>query len=72
MVARARGSAYEVQTQLEVAHKLGYLADAAFDVLFEKASEVSRLLNGLIKNLQKQIATDAVRPPETQELTPKS
>ena len=65
MVARARGSSYEVQTQLEAAYKLGYLADAAFDVLIEKASEVSRLLNGLIKNLQKQIATDVVRPPKT-------
>lgn len=65
MLARARGSSYEIQTQLEAAHKLGYLADAAFDDLMEKASEVSRLLNGLIKNLQKQIATDEHRPPKS-------
>ena len=65
MVARARGSSFEVQTQLEASYKLGYLATAEFDVLLEKASEVSRLLNGLIKNLQKQIAADGLRPPKS-------
>ena len=65
MLARARGSSYEIQTQLEASHQLGYLPDAAFDGLMEKASEVSRLLNGLIKNLQKQIAADEHRPPKT-------
>jgi four helix bundle protein len=65
MLARARGSSFEVQTQLEASHKLGYLATAEFDVLLEKASEVSRLLNGLIKNLQKQIAADDFRPPKS-------
>ena len=64
MLARARGSSFEVQTQLEASYKLGYLATAEFDVLLEKASEVSRLLNGLIKNLQKQIAADDLRPPK--------
>jgi len=56
---------FEVQTQLEASYKLGYLATAEFDVLLEKASEVSRLLNGLIKNLQKQIAADGLRPPKS-------
>ena len=62
MVSRARGSSYEVQTQLEVARNLGYLAQEAFDTLLERASEVSRLLNGLIHNLQQQIAKDAAHP----------
>lgn len=65
MLARARGSSYEVQTQLEASNKLGYLDDTVFETLLEKASEVSRLLNGLIKNLQKQIAADDLRPPKT-------
>jgi four helix bundle protein len=65
MLARARGSSYEVQTQLEASYKLGYLADDAFETLIEKANEVSRLLNGLIKNLQQQIALDAIRSPKT-------
>ena len=62
MLARARGSSFEVQTQLEASHQLGYLADTAFDVLIGKATEVSRLVNGLMKNLQKQIAADERRP----------
>jgi four helix bundle protein len=65
MVARARGSSYEVQTQLEASFNLGYLARDQFDDLLGKASEVSRLLNGLIKNLQKQIAKDDDRPPKS-------
>ena len=68
MVARARGSSYEVQTQLEAAFNLGYLAREQFEELLEKASEVSRLLNGLIKNLQKQIKDDDNnnrRPPKS-------
>jgi four helix bundle protein len=65
MLARARGSSFEVQTQLEASYKLGYLADAAFETLIEKTSEVSRLLNGLIKNLQKQIAADELRSPKS-------
>lgn len=65
MLARARGSSFEVQTQLEASHKLGYLPLAAFEDLIDKASEVSRLLNGLIKNLQKQIAADDLRPPKS-------
>jgi four helix bundle protein len=65
MVARARGSSYEVQTQLEVAFNLGYLAREQFEELLAQAGEVSRLLNGLIRNLQKQIAEDGLRPPKS-------
>lgn len=61
MVARARGSSFEVQTQLELAHQLGYLAEAVFTTLIEQTGEVSRLLNGLIKDLKTQIAADADR-----------
>lgn len=58
------GSSYEVQTELEASRNLGFLAPERFDELIEKASEVSRLLNGLIQNLQKQIAEDECRPPK--------
>lgn len=57
MVARARGSSYEVQTQLEVSRNLGFLTSDAFEDLSAKARELSRLLNGLIKNLRHQIAS---------------
>ena len=65
MVARARGSSYEVQTQLEASFNVGYLSRDQFDDLLAKASEVSKLLNGLIKNLQAQIAKDEHRPPNS-------
>lgn len=63
MVGRARGSSYEVQTQLEASHNLGFLTPEAYAELIDKASEVSRLLNGLIRNLKEQIAEDERKPP---------
>lgn len=57
MLARARGSSFEVQTQLELSRRVGYLSEETANDLGERAAEVGRLLNGLIKNLQKQIAT---------------
>lgn len=63
MLARARGSSYEVQTQLEIAHNLELLDETAFATLQEKAAEVGRLLNGLITKIQQQIAA-ADRPPK--------
>ena len=58
MVARARGSSYEVQTQLEASRNLEFLSPSEYEKLIANTQEVSRLLNGLIKNLQRQIAAD--------------
>lgn len=66
MVSRARGSSYEVQTQLEVAHNLTLLPDEAYRRLIDQAGEVSRLLSGLIRNLQQQIAADAHHSPRAE------
>jgi four helix bundle protein len=65
MVARARGSSYEVQTQLEASRNVGFLTPETFEDLIEKAGEVSRLLNGLIKNMKQQIAEDERHPPNS-------
>lgn len=67
MLARARGSSYEVQTQLEIAHNLEFLETAAFEALAEKAAEVGRLLNGLITKIQQQITEEERRrkPPKS-------
>lgn len=68
MLSRARGSSYEVQTQLEISKNLGFLPLAAFEALEANASEVGRLLNGLIKNVRRQIdeaEIRAPRPPKT-------
>ena len=50
---RARGSLYEVQTQLNIAQQLGYLDANASHRLRAKADEAGRLLNGLIRSFNK-------------------
>jgi four helix bundle protein len=47
-VSQARGSLTEVETQLEIAEDLGYLDEAAAVDLLKKASEIARMLNGLL------------------------
>ena len=55
MLSRARGSAYEVQTQLEISRNLGFIAADLFVDLEAKAAEVGRLLNGLITRIRHDI-----------------
>jgi four helix bundle protein len=55
MLARARGSTYEVQTQIEIAHNLGFLTAEKFAQLAAQAEEVGRLINGLIRTFRRQI-----------------
>jgi len=45
---RARGSALEAETQLEIAHNVGFLDRETFARLLEQSAEVGRVLNGLI------------------------
>lgn len=47
----ARGSSLELQTQAEIANRLGYLAQTEAGRLEAKAAEVGRILNGLLKAL---------------------
>lgn len=61
MLSRARGSIHEVQTQLEISRNLGFLTEETFLTLKPKADEVGRLINGLIRSVQRQIA-DLVSP----------
>jgi four helix bundle protein len=51
---QARGSLLELETQLTIAHELEYLASGAFKSLLQRAEELGRILNGLVKNLQAQ------------------
>lgn len=48
----ARGSGFEVETQVQPALDLGFFSSGEASLLFELTSEVSRLLNGLIRSLQ--------------------
>lgn len=46
------GSLSELQNYLIIAYDLGYLNKNTFDDLIKKATEISRLINGLIKSLK--------------------
>jgi four helix bundle protein len=47
----AHGSTREVETQLLLSRRLGYLTDSQLDQLLELSSEVGRLIQGLAKVL---------------------
>jgi four helix bundle protein len=51
-LGQAKGSLAEVETQLIIAHRLGYLASP--DSLLEHLNEVGRLLNGLLNSLSRE------------------
>jgi len=50
-VVIAMGSLAELETQLLIAHRLGYLSDAALHPLQVRATQAGRLLRGLEKAL---------------------
>jgi four helix bundle protein len=47
-LGNARGSLYEMQTQIELAHGLGYFDEKPVRELLDRGSEVARLINGLV------------------------
>ena len=49
----AYGSAREVEYQVSLAHRLGYLSSEQFKSLSAKCVETSKVLNGLIRSLRK-------------------
>lgn len=49
---QARGSLWEVETQLELARDLGFLDHHNCEVLIAQADEVSRMLNGMLSALK--------------------
>ncbi|MFI5114251.1 MAG: four helix bundle protein [Terriglobales bacterium] len=51
-LSRARGSLYEVQTQLQIAKSLGYLTDTDHHALLQQADAVGRMLNGMISKFR--------------------
>ncbi len=51
-VGQARGSLLEVETQLLIASKLGYLNEAESNKLLAGCGEVFRIVNGLLQSLE--------------------
>jgi four helix bundle protein len=56
---RARASLLETETQLEVARNVRFLAPDLFAAINEQAAEAGRVLNGLIRKIQRQIDEDS-------------
>ena len=48
----ARGSVFEVETQLTIAGRLGYATEAEVQRMGGSAGEIARMLNGLIKTIR--------------------
>ncbi|HEY1210894.1 MAG TPA: four helix bundle protein [Terracidiphilus sp.] len=59
-LGNARGSLYEMHTQLELAGDLGYLDEKLVTELMDQGWEVARLINGLISSLA-EARTDKVK-----------
>ena len=51
-LSNARGSLVEIETQLQLATDLGYLGEERSAELLAQASEVGRILNGLLTSLR--------------------
>ena len=47
------GSLMEAETQVLIAHDLGYLTKAQSDQLLKQSSEIGKLANGLLASLKK-------------------
>ena len=48
----AYGSAREVQYQLSIARRLGFLTDAEYQDVESQAKETSKVLNGLVRSIR--------------------
>jgi four helix bundle protein len=51
-LAQARGSVFELETQMQLASDLGYCAEDAAKILIGDCNEVARILNGLLRVLE--------------------
>jgi four helix bundle protein len=51
-IGHARGSLLEIETQLIVAKRFGYLGTNETDALLEVTTEIGKVVNGLIRSLK--------------------
>jgi four helix bundle protein len=54
-VCHARGSLLEIETQLIIANRLGYLGSKDADTLLKVTTEVGKLVNGLLRSLKRPL-----------------
>ena len=50
----ALGSSYEVETQLTIAHNVGYINDGIFAELMTDVQSIERQLTGFIRSVRKE------------------
>ena len=50
-LGHALGSLVEVETQILIAHRLGYMESKKSDELMSRTAEVGKILNGLLRSL---------------------
>lgn len=50
-LGHARGSLYEVETQIQLANNLGFINSQQFGLIEKLSTEVAKLLNGLIRSI---------------------
>jgi len=62
-LGNARGSLYEMQTQLELAASLNFLDKETERQLMDQASEVARLINGLLAKLRQTASPASTAKP---------
>jgi four helix bundle protein len=63
-LGHARGSLYEVETQIVIASGLGFIAAPEQDSMLQDAQSLGRVLNGLISSLK-----SAAKAPGYRQLT---
>ncbi len=51
-LAQARGSLYELETQIQLCQDLAFIQSDSAESLFELCNEVARMINGLLKTLK--------------------
>jgi four helix bundle protein len=55
-LAQARGSLFEIETQVQLAADLGYLSPNAGSGLNGQCEEIARMLNGLLAAIERTVA----------------
>ena len=51
-LGHARGSLYELETQIMIAHELGYFSPGQRDLSLREAAELGRVLNALMRSVK--------------------
>jgi four helix bundle protein len=49
----ARGSAFELETQIIIASDIGYVAEATAEPLAQRTAEIARMLSGLVRYIDR-------------------